>query len=102
MEPPEAALKVSLESYVKLIFHSVRQKHVGMVELASKRLTCECVSGFSGPLCGSDLSFCQADSCLNGGTYLEVVGTQTGCECPPHFTVVHSLDLNLVNLPSTT
>jgi len=36
MEPAAAALKVLLDLHVKLIFHSVRQKHVLMVELVLK------------------------------------------------------------------
>ncbi len=61
-------------------------------------LTCECDDGFSGDACETDLEFCITDSCMNGGTCVEGLGTATSCNCTDGFSVemmVISVNLTL-------
>ena len=44
-------------------------------------LTCQCVEGYGDTRCETDLPFCTSDTCSNGGTCIEGVGTDTTCEC---------------------
>ena len=45
--------------------------------------------------CDIDLSFCEIDTCLNGGTCIEGYGTVITCDCAAGFSGVNcSLDLN--------
>ena len=45
-----------------------------------------CAEGFNGTSCDVDLSFCDVDTCLNGGTCHEGFRTLTTCECAAGFT----------------
>uniref|UniRef100_A0A8C6TT76 Sushi, nidogen and EGF-like domain-containing protein 1 n=1 Tax=Neogobius melanostomus TaxID=47308 RepID=A0A8C6TT76_9GOBI len=49
---------------------------------------CECVKGFSGTRCQTDVSQCSHDTCKNGGTCENQPGSYF-CHCPPGFKGVH-------------
>ena len=56
---------------------------------------CDCASGFSGPLCETNINDCPADACENGGTCVDGVNSWS-CACPAGFAGAHcEIDLDL-------
>ena len=49
--------------------------------------TCRCQEGFPGSNCSTDIDIYSVNiSCLNGGRYIEGVGTSTSCDCAVGYT----------------
>ncbi|XP_054773839.2 notch homolog 2 N-terminal-like protein R [Lytechinus pictus] len=50
--------------------------------------SCECVIGFSGERCETEIDSCDSNSCQNGATCNPVNGSSTNytCQCPTGYT----------------
>lgn len=54
---------------------------------------CQCVSGFGGQHCQTDIDECASNPCQNGGTCQDYVNSFT-CSCRPGFSGTHCQDNN--------
>ncbi|XP_047481240.1 LOW QUALITY PROTEIN: sushi, von Willebrand factor type A, EGF and pentraxin domain-containing protein 1-like [Penaeus chinensis] len=59
--------------------------HGGSCSALDFGYVCQCVSGYSGQQCESEIDECESDPCFNGGTCLDMLDG-FHCECPPGFT----------------
>ncbi|XP_048248139.1 uncharacterized protein LOC124151774 isoform X1 [Haliotis rufescens] len=46
--------------------------------------TCDCLPGFTGSFCETDIDDCASQPCVNGGTCVDAVNNFT-CSCPPGY-----------------
>ena len=53
-----------------------------------RNFTCQCTSGWTGPLCADSVDDCAAWACLNGGTCVDG-HLSASCQCPPTHEGAH-------------
>ena len=58
-------------------FHEINFNHLFFVR-------CECLAGFEGSFCETDINECQPQPCMNGATCVDrIAGFK--CLCPPSY-----------------
>ena len=48
-------------------------------------VTCECILGYTGAVCETNINDCESNPCVNGGSCLDLVNAYS-CQCPDSFT----------------
>ena len=80
------SFQVVMYTCVTLIVSSSFQGGTCVDDIAS--FTCECLSGFAGTRCETEIVECTSTPCLNGARCLDMIGRYE-CRCVPGFEGVN-------------